>query len=298
MGFISSLFKGPPKPPNYRKVAEEQGQQSRDTAAFNASLNRIGQVGPYGSLDYTQHGTDPTTGAPIYRASVTLTPDQQAILDTLENNQRAIGGTVGNLVDNTASMYGSPVNLPDVPDFFTGATPVVNEMLSRHDAFMDPYRTREIENLDATMRNQGLFPGTPAYDRAMRELRDTQTRAQGQFLNTAQNQAFTQQQSQYQAQMEEALKEYGLPLDTIRHLMGLTTVGSPTFVTPAAATAQAPDITKLAMDSYNAQQAQYNEGVSYLTGGLKYVGGLPTGVGTNTIAGTAGAGLASLLGLV
>ena len=48
--------KSAPPPPDYAAIAQQQGQENRDTAQFNAALNRVNQVTPYGNLTWTKTG--------------------------------------------------------------------------------------------------------------------------------------------------------------------------------------------------------------------------------------------------
>src|SRR5690348_7494272 len=63
-----------PAAPDPKVVAEAQTGQNRDTAGYNAALNRVNTYGPAGSQEYTNTGTDPVTGAPIYRQDIKLDP--------------------------------------------------------------------------------------------------------------------------------------------------------------------------------------------------------------------------------
>lgn len=48
--------KSAPPPPDYAAIAQQQGQENRDTAQFNAALNRVNQVTPYGNLTWAKIG--------------------------------------------------------------------------------------------------------------------------------------------------------------------------------------------------------------------------------------------------
>lgn len=297
MGFVSDFFSGPPDAPDPMKSAEAQMGLNRNTALLNASLNRVGQVTPYGSLSYSQTGTD-AQGNPSFTATQTLTPDQQAILDALEGNQQALGGTLSSLVGNTTDLYGNPLSLPDIPDFSTGASSVVSQAMDRQLNYLNPYFNQQFENLDAQMRNQGLVPGMPAYDRALRTLQQTQSESVGQFLNQFQPLAFSQQLQQHQAARDKALQEYQSPLNAMQALFGLTKPGSPSFVTPSPVTAASPDIMKAIQDQYNAEMEQYQLGWGTLMGIGSKIAGLPVGTATPvTLGGKVGQGLTGLLGL-
>lgn len=267
MSFLSA-----PKPPNPEKVAAAQAKQNQVTIAANLAAARPDQITPTGSIKYRQTGVD-SFGNPTWEATSALSSDQQALLDRLEQSQQGLGQIGGQLVSNLAGAgYG------EVPDFGTAAGSLTNQMLSRQAAYMDPYYEQQNQNLDAKLRNQGLEPGTPAYDRAVRTLRQTQNESRGQFLNQAQNQAF-----------QQAVQNYQIPLDTIQRIMGITgPAGINLANLPGVGQASSPDMANIYQQNYQNKLAQNNA----LWSGIN---SLVTG-GMNLIDPDSGAGLSSMMG--
>lgn len=282
MSFASGLFA--PKPPSPAEQAAAQINVNRQTTAMNLAAGRPNQRTPFGSIDYTQSGTD-AFGNPTWTATSSLTPENQALLDQLLSSQRNVGTAGGNLSQNIANNYG------DIPDFGTAASSLTTQMMNRQAAYMDPYYRQQNENLENRLRNQGITPGTPAFDRAMRTLLQTQNESRGQFLNQAQPIAFSQ-----------AVQQYQTPLNTIEQIMKMTQPHNidPTQVAQIGQN-QSPNMAQIMQNNYNSELARNNA----MWGGIGQIGGailgLPTGTGANTIGSSlgrsVGSGLSSMMGI-
>lgn len=78
------------KSPDYVGVARQQGTEDRNTALFNAGLNRPNQYGPTGSVEWTlRPGADPMNPKPgDFIQKTTLSPAEQQLL---QKQQQATG---------------------------------------------------------------------------------------------------------------------------------------------------------------------------------------------------------------
>src|SRR4030067_437321 len=86
---ITTLGKNPgPGAPDPYEVSAAQTASNKETAGYNAALNRINQSSPFGSINYTQTGTDPTTGAPMYSQETQLSPELQQLLTSQIGTQQ------------------------------------------------------------------------------------------------------------------------------------------------------------------------------------------------------------------
>ncbi len=74
----------PPKQPDVVNAAREQGQQNIEAARVQAQLNRVNQVGPGGTVSYSQDPNDPD----IFTQTTTLDPDQQRLYDANVQGQQ------------------------------------------------------------------------------------------------------------------------------------------------------------------------------------------------------------------
>lgn len=113
MGFLNGLLgKDAPKAPEApdpRVVADAQTGINRNAAFDSAALNRFNQSNPYGSLTWVQNGVD-ERGVPRYEARVSLSPEQQGLLNTYQGVQQQRGNLANQLLQNYS---GRLTNLPD-----------------------------------------------------------------------------------------------------------------------------------------------------------------------------------------
>ena len=97
-----------PSPPNPRDTASAQTGTNVSTALANNIMGMVNQNTPYGSLSYEQTGqydwTDPYTNksytVPTYTSTVSLTPEQQGILDS----NLATQGNLSDLAQNRSGF--------------------------------------------------------------------------------------------------------------------------------------------------------------------------------------------------
>lgn len=240
----------PPKPQDPDAVAAAQQKVNVAQTTGTQTAQQTNQQTPFGSITYTPTGFVDSTGIQQFLANTQLSPQQQQILNNLQQSQMGLGGAGGNMVNASFDQYSTP------PDFSEAAGTQTKLNMDRQLGYLTPYFTQQNEQLDNQLRNQGLMPGTQAYDRAMRSMQDNQNQSVMSFLNQTQPIAFQQAQAQYNQ-----------PLQTVSNIMGLTQpaslpqnlVGTPKpgmagtdYVGANTAYNQA------AFNQYQAQQAQYN----------------------------------------
>ena len=257
-----------PDAPDTSKVMAEQSAANKEAAIASQRGSMVDQYNPYGSLQYSQAGTD-QYGNPTYKANINLTPEQQSIFDYFQGTQNVAGQQGQNLLTN--ANYGA------VPDLGTGENSMVTQAMQRNQAYMQPHFTSQTNALDNQLRNQGLVPGTTAYKNAMRTLTDNQTRQVGDFLNSTQNQAYNQSVNTYQ-----------LPLATSSMLanLGKPSAGvNESLVNAPGAQHQAVNATGIYANNYNQQmeaykqkQARYSEMISGIAGIGGTLAGMPFGM--------------------
>ncbi|WP_085032305.1 tail fiber domain-containing protein [Ensifer aridi] len=252
-----------PAPPDPNKTASAQTATNIGTAIANQTLGNVNQVTPDGSLTYSQTGTtkwtDPLNGKvydlPTYTATQTLSPEQQAIkaqtdaaeknIATLANNQSArLNDLLGKPVDTSgAPAAGDPskLGLPQYQNFtggpnlqtnVTGAGDITRSYnvdfdTSRYEqALMDrlnPQLERDRAALETRLVNQGLQPGSEAYNRAIDEASRASNDArisavlnagqeQSRLAGLARDQATFQNSAQAQA-YQQALASAGFSND-------------------------------------------------------------------------------------
>lgn len=220
-----------PKPPNPTTVANTQQQYNRQ-----AQLSDLfGQQTPFGSLAWT---ADPNAPGG-YTATQTLTPQQQQILAAMQTAQLGAGGAAGQLGGQLAGLYGDPSKANIDPAAMT------SQLMDWQTKYMQPFWTQQKSNLDAQLANQGITPGSQAYNNAMMGYYSGIGNQENQFFAQSEPLAFSQ-----------ALQQYQLPMQTFQALQGATGApGQPNYVpTP---TTQPPDYQQAVQQAYQAQLANY-----------------------------------------
>jgi len=223
----------------YFQAAQSQALGNLTGAQQAVQANRVNQVTPYGNLNYTQ-STD-ANGNPTWTATQSLSQPLQDLANQSISNLSA---------SQQNPLYG--IN--------PGET-YSNAIMRR----LQPQMAQQKEQMDAQLANQGIVPGTQAYDNAMRTFNQQQndllTSAQIQGMNTG------LQAQQLQGQQAGQIKN-------------LTT---PNYINaPQQATVTSPDY-------MGALQTQTNANIAAQNAQL--------GQATNQTAGLYGLGSAGILGL-
>jgi hypothetical protein len=235
------------------QAAQANAQGNIAGALQATAANRINQQTPYGSLQYQQTGTD-AQGNPIWSANQQLSPELQQL------TQSSLAGLQASQAN---PMYG--INPGDTYS---------NAIMQR----LQPQQSQAREALDAQLANQGIMPGSEAYNRAKTLLGQTQ------------NDALT---SAIVGGMQTGLQAQGLQNTTAANIRNLATPG---YVNPYNQAAVAGPDYLSAYTSQNAtdiarQNAEAAQRSSLLSG--------LAGLGSSAILGGTGANsaLGGLLGL-
>lgn len=103
-----------PTPPTPQEQAAAQTQSNRDTATYNNAIEHGNIYTPLGNSTYTGR-IDPVTGATVYDQTVSLDPAQQALLDTQNQQDLALGQTGNALLGQINSTIGQPMDTSGLP---------------------------------------------------------------------------------------------------------------------------------------------------------------------------------------
>jgi hypothetical protein len=263
----------PPATPDYAGAAQATAQGNKDAAIAAAEANRVNQITPYGNLNYSQNGTS-AAGNPIWTATQTLSPSEQAKLDANNQLSQSLLNTaqhglssVDQLLSNTA-LNESKLAQPGIQ-----GQAVQDAIMSR----LRPELDRQQSGLDNQLANQGIMRDSEAYntaqDRQGQSRNDLMIQAALQGINTGQQARQQGIAEQYAAQSR--------PLDIVNALRTGNQVQNPQFVNvPQQATTAGADLLGAAQGNYNAQMGQYNAaqgGNNALMSGLFSLGGAALG---------------------
>ena len=252
-----------PSPPDPHETAQAQGQANREAAIASSIVNNMNEVSPYGNVNYSLSGYE-SDGAgnqvPRYTRTVELTPEQQTMLD----QQNELGINLNDLaigqVDRLEGVLDTPVDLGTTEQARIDAQ---EAMLSR----LEPQFDRDRAQMESTLVNRGLVPGSEAYNEAMDELNRSKTDARFQaVLHGGQEQA-------HQASLK--LAERNQPINEVSALMSGGQVTVPQFSAPYQQGIQPAPVADSVWNAYNAEAnsaSAMNSGLfglgSTLAGGL------------------------------
>lgn len=237
-----------PTPPNPKDTAAASTGTNVATALANASLNNVNQVGPNGSLTYSQTGTskftDPYTGQsydiPNYTQTTTLSPDQQKLYDLNNQTQQ----NLGNIGVQQSDKIGSLLNTPFDPS--TANKAVEDKIDALGAARLDPQFARSQDALQTQLANQGIQPGSAAWKAQMDQFQQGKNDAYNQLYLNGNQQAF-----------QQAVTTRNQPINEITALMSGSQVSNPTFGATPQTTIPTTDTAGIINANFNQQQAQY-----------------------------------------
>jgi hypothetical protein len=239
-----------PAAPDYRAAAQETAAGNVDAARLATAANRVNQVTPYGNLDYAITGADPY-GNPTWTATTSLSDVGQQLLNNQNQASLGLGGTINAALGRVQSTMGQEFN-PNLPS--TGFNPGQ----SYQDAYMErlrPQLEQSRESTQARLANQGVAPGTQAYENAMRQ----QSQRENDLLLGATTQGFGVGSQANQQAFNQEMTKYNMPLNTLSALRSGSQVQNPSFVNSAAqANTSGPDLLGAAQMGYNAQMGDFN----------------------------------------
>jgi hypothetical protein len=262
-----------PATPDYVGATQLQGQLSKEALNMQNYANRPTQVTPFGRVDYlTQAISDPATNQTVtqYTQNTTLSPRLQSALDYQLDTQLGRSALASGFMDRVREEY-QPVfdyqNLPqrvgpavptslqsNLTDYTPGlntafayrAVPqidstyrdtVANQLLER----LRPTQERQQAQLETQLANRGFVQGSEAYNQALTELADRQSRERFQALD----QSGAEAQRLFDMQMRAQGQEFGQGL------------GASQFANQALGQASALDMAR--MQAYNQAAQQQNQ---------------------------------------
>jgi hypothetical protein len=279
-----------PAPPDYRGAAVAQGSANLESARATAKLSNPNTYTPYGTQLVSYEGDVPTIRQ-------TLNPTAQKALTAQQNVQLSLanlgqqGATTASDVLNKPFNFGGPAVQTSL-DLSNIAKMPVNAGTTGQQAIMarlEPSLAKQRVSTETQLINQGLRPGTEAYNNAIQLLGQQENDARqqaalqglnldiganaqgynqalqsGQFGNTAQQQA-----------LAEAIQQRQMPLNEITALMSGSQIQNPQFGAYQGATVTPPPIFQATQAKGMLDQNTYNQqvaGANANTSGLYSLG--------------------------
>ena len=291
-----------PATPDYRGAAVEQGAANLEAARATARLSNPNTYTPYGTQLVSYEGDIPTIRQ-------TLTPTAQKTLEAQQGVELSLANLGSKGAQTASGVLDKPFSFggPDVQtslDLSGIAKMPVNAGMTGQEAIMqrlEPSLARQRTSTETQLINQGLRPGSEAYNNAINLLGQQETDARqqavlqglnldiganqqgfgqaleaGKFGNTAQQQA-----------LAEAIQLRQLPLNEITALMSGSQIQNPQFGAYSGATVQAAPVFAGAQAQGQFDANKYNQEVSQAnaqTAGLYSLGGAALGAPPGTFS--------------
>lgn len=224
-----------PKPPDPTQTANTQQQYNAQAARDQQKLNSYGQSSAYGSINYVPDSNSPSG----YRLVTSFSPEQQKLYNTQTGTQATAGQTAQDLLRNTSGMYSQPFN--------GNNEAVTNKLNEWSGQYLAPIFKQQSSNLEAELRNQGLNPGSEAYNNAKNLLARNQGDITTSYLTKNQQQGF-----------DQALAEYQTPLTTLAGLYGMAAPTGPTQMATPTVQMQPANYQGAVQSNYEQQSQNYN----------------------------------------
>lgn len=273
MSFGSAPSAPAPVDPNVQ--AQAQTAANKDTGLFNFALNNPNTYTPYGSQTYTYNGTD-ANGNPTYDQNLTFSPTQQALYDQSTANQTQQGQIAATALQGVNQQFNTPYDLNSAVGGMTASQADLTgdynnqykNLYQQQTAYLDPQYQNQQNQLNASLANQGILPGSAAYNNAQEEQGRNQTFAYQQAADQAQAGAGAEQTRlanlglQNQAQAAQLYtQQYQQPLNLYNSLETGTQASLPQFSATSTNNQAAPNVMGAYANNYQGQLNAYNSQV-------------------------------------
>lgn len=220
-----------PQAPDPTQVAAQSLKTNVATATAQQGMNQINQVTPTGSLTYAQTGTNPD-GTPKYTATTALSAPQQQLLTTGQ-------GAEQNLLNQIQSSSSTPFSLDKATE---------DQLDTLASDRLDPQLAKQQASLQQQLANQGVQPGTEAYNNAMT--------LNSQSANDQRNQLYL---NGYSTAQNAAVQNANMPYQQLGSLQGGQSANTATNLTSTPTVGVAPtDVAAITNQSYQDQLGQYD----------------------------------------
>lgn len=205
-----------PATPDYSSLATKDAMLSKAALDYSTSLNRPTQINPFGSVAWTGHAADPFAKAGTPEATNTLTQTENydpRIMQAYDNLFGLQKKTQDQLNNQQAFNYA------DAPQYDPNSGAAAgNAMFQSAMSRMRPQQQFDVESMTTKLRQQGLQPGSAAFDRAMKNLLTSQGDVNAKssldattFGNQESRNNYATQLAGHSAGYNQAVQKYALP---------------------------------------------------------------------------------------
>jgi hypothetical protein len=150
-----------PAAPNYTAAAQATAQGNIDAARASLAGSLIGQQTPYGSLSYRETGTD-KYGNPMYTATQSLSPDQQALLNYDVEAGKGLGQLSQTGLEYVRQMMANPFSTSGLPALASQVTSAQMQQITGAPQLGQMGATPQAMNIGQAAQAQGVGVGEQA----------------------------------------------------------------------------------------------------------------------------------------
>jgi len=186
---------GAPKAPDPTLTANTQQQFNVGAATDQNRVNSYNQVSAFGDINYVPDASSPSG----YSVKTSFSAPEQSLFNQYTGTQGAFGAAAPGLVSAGAENISAPANLDN--------SAVTRQLNAWQQAYQQPIFDQQSSNLEAQLRNQGLTPGSVAYNNAKNLLARNQGDITNQYLTMNQGQSFDQALKAFQARQAQGQTE-------------------------------------------------------------------------------------------
>lgn len=237
-------------------------------------------------------------GTPIYNQNITLSPSEQGIFDTSQQNTQQQGQVANTALQGVQNQFNTPYNLqgnisqlPSQQDLNANLNDTRNALYNQSTQYLDPQFQQSQAQLTSQLANQGIPQGSAAYQTAM----DNLGRQKQQAYQSARDSAIaggTAAQAQYsqtglanQAQQAQLYnQQYSQPLANYASLMSGTQPTLPQFAGANGSQAAPTNVLGAYQQQYQGQLNQYNAQIGAQNSQMAGLGSLAGSLGSAWIA--------------
>jgi len=250
-----------PKAPNPAQTAAAQTASNVDTAVANSVIGNANEIGPLGSVSYSQTGTTRVGNqdVPQYTRTTTLSPEQQRLYDQQTQLGYQMNDLAGRQLTRLDDTLSSPLSFDGLPEAPTADRAKYEEAMY---ARLQPQIERDRAALETKLANQGIMPGSEAYreaialnDRATNDLRSQTVLNAGNYAQ----QEYGMGTDARSRALQEQLTLRNQPINEISALMSGGQVTMPQFQAYQGGNVAGTDIAGLTQQGYNNQMAAYQQ---------------------------------------
>jgi Chaperone of endosialidase len=260
-----------PAAPDPNVTSAAQTASNKATALYNFGLNNPNVTTPLGSNTFQSNGVD-ANGTPIYNENISLSPAEQQIFDQSTANVQQQGANAQTAQGNVTNLLQTPYNLQgnvsptlSQQNMQGDLQNAENSLYHQQTQYLDPQFQQGQDQLQSQLQNQGLAPGSAAYNTAMQNFGLQKQQA----YQSAQNQA-TSGGAAYQAQLSQTAlanqaqqaqlytQQYQEPLNLYSSLMSGTQPNMPQFQGTNTSQAAPTNVLGAYNSAYQGQLNAYN----------------------------------------